>query len=54
MNSELIFPNKFEMTFPIFNQSFILHVGEFFRHIGSFEVEVISELLPAERNVEFS
>jgi hypothetical protein len=43
---------KFEMILMEFDDSLSLHFGEFLGHIGAFQIEVICQLLPVERDGE--
>ena len=52
LSRKLIYLKKLEMTLPIFDKSIVFHVGEFFRHVGSFEVKVIGELLSVEGDIK--
>ena len=45
--------NQFEMVFSAFDDSFTLHFPQLFRHICSFQIEIISKLLPVKGDVKF-
>ena len=45
--------NQFEMVFPAFDDFLTLHFPQFFGHICSFQIEIISKLLPVKGDVKF-
>ena len=44
---------KFEMTFPAFDNPILLHTRQFLGHIGAFKVKIVCQLLPVKRDIKF-